>query len=235
MANTNVQELVLITSTDVIIQCKNGTYRADIDTFKEDYEDIFNKEFPITTYVDYNKYANQYVASNQEGNTWLEDYPNRDLEELLTYWDAFNDKDAKRLGEALASRMLGKNKTISVKSAKADPESFVEAKEAKILAFKERRLEEELQPVIHKGHAYQFDVDSERRLNAALRYMQNTGTTGIEWADVNNDIVTLNQDDIIAISNTAFERIQALRAKYVMLKEEAKKTRSYKQLKLVEW
>ena len=119
-----------------------------------------------------------------------------------------------------------------------DPPPYVppleDVKAAKLAELKGIRDSKEVEPVEFYGHAYDFDVKSFDRINAAIIALDQTqGTIG--WTTADNSVVEVTADTLRGVIAAAAVRSNELHVTYRGLKEQVNEATTNAEVEAIGW
>ena len=96
-----------------------------------------------------------------------------------------------------------------------DVEPLWYAKQRKTAEFKARRDSQEVAPIEHNGHSYDYDSKARERINAAIIALDQQGADAdIAWTTADDNDVTVTAADLRAVIAAVAVRSNALHVKY---------------------
>lgn len=107
-------------------------------------------------------------------------------------------------------------------------------KEFNIDYFKMKRNQEEKAPVPYKDHYFDFDSDSQKRLQGVLNVLDGTPTT-LTWTTADDSSMDIGAEDIKAIFTSAMLRSDALHTKYRLLRDKVLNATTQEEINELEW
>ncbi|MBR2182959.1 MAG: DUF4376 domain-containing protein [Acidaminococcaceae bacterium] len=112
--------------------------------------------------------------------------------------------------------------------------TLAEAKANKLAELKGIRDSKEVEPVAFYGHAYDFDVKSFDRINAAIIALDQTkGTIG--WTTADNSVVEVTADTLRGVIAAAAVRSNDLHIIYRTLKEQVNEAATNAEVEGISW
>lgn len=115
----------------------------------------------------------------------------------------------------------------------SEEEILAQAKASKIIQLKTARDNEELSPVSYGGYLWDFDEKAQMRTNGAITVL---GNNTITWTSADNEeIKSVNVNDLKQVVGAAAMRSNALHIKYRELKAEVEQATTKAEVESVVW
>lgn len=115
----------------------------------------------------------------------------------------------------------------------SEEELLAQAKASKIIQLKTARDNEELSPVSYGGYLWDFDDKAQMRINGAITVL---GNNTITWTSADNEeIKSVNVNDLKQVVGAAAIRSNALHIKYRELKAEVEQATTKAEVESVVW
>ena len=115
----------------------------------------------------------------------------------------------------------------------SEEEILAQAKASKIIQLKTARDNEELSPVSYGGYLWDFDDKAQMRINGAITVL---GNNTITWTSADNEeIKSVNVNDLKQVVGAAAMRSNALHIKYRELKAEVEQATTKAEVESVVW
>lgn len=115
----------------------------------------------------------------------------------------------------------------------SEEEILAQAKASKIIQLKTARDNEELSPVSYGGYLWDFDDKAQMRINGAITVL---GNNTITWTSADNEeINSVNVNDLKQVVGAAAMRSNALHIKYRELKAEVERATTKAEVESVVW
>lgn len=115
----------------------------------------------------------------------------------------------------------------------SEEELLAQAKASKIIQLKTARDNEELSPIEYGGFMWDFDDKAQMRINGAITVL---GNNTITWTSADNEeIKSVNVNDLKQVVGAAAMRSNALHIKYRELKAEVERATTKAEVESVVW
>lgn len=109
-----------------------------------------------------------------------------------------------------------------------------EIKANKIAQLKTARDTEEQSPILHNNYYWDFDDKAIQRINGAIIALSNGGT--ITWTSAENEeIRSVNADDLRGVISASAVRSNELHVKYRQLREQVERATTLEEVESVVW
>lgn len=161
-----MQELVLITETDTIIQ---GSDNRNYTDSRENFEKDFGEEFPYKS-VDYNRTIGSCCIDGKA----FQDYPNTEFEGILDNVQTYIDAKKKREKDAIPDPMPEEIEAARLEKAKAERATAVAAIKVEV-----------------DGMTFDGDEKAQSRMTRAIQTAEITGMDSTQWVLADNSIATV--------------------------------------------
>ncbi len=125
---------------------------------------------------------------------------------------------------------------VAIPQPEAAPEPTLdELKAQKILEFKAKRDEEEVEDIEYNGNLFDFDDKARDRLRIARQALEDAGGGEIAWTTADNQRVLMTVTDFAGINTAAAVRSNTLHIKYNTLKVKVNEATTKKKLANITW